>query len=196
MRLRQALVAVPLMLAATGAGIAAASALVPSQSGSEGQPDSLVPGPGELMTGARAAGEAGRPEWAVRTYISRTGRLCVERGRLSAGEFGDIGADGELEPRPAGPTGICGEDPVVAAVDRIAASPATPDVTLVYGASLRRPVSVTVAPEGEPPVALPVGPRGSFIGRFPGLRPPRSLPLTVEMADGTTRTITWEDPGP
>lgn len=199
MRLRRAFVAIGLLLAATGGGIAAASAIVSPQTGFEGQPDSLMPGPAELLVGARASDRAGGPEWAVRTYVSRTGRLCAERGRLSGGVFGDLAADGEFEPRPAGPTGVCGdvdEDPVIAAVDRIAAGASTPELTIVYGATLRRTRSVVVSPEGAEPVSLPVGARGAFIGRFSGLRSPQSLPLTVEFADGATQTITWEDTGP
>ena len=192
--MRRAVLAVVLMLAATGAGIAAASAVVKRDAPFEQEPDRLLPGPAELMTGARAADPAGGPDWATRTYVSRTGLLCAERGRLSGDVFGDLDAEGRLEPRPGGPTGSCGDpgvDPVLAAVDRIAAREGRPAVTVVYGASLRRPREVVVTPEGGPPVSLPVGPRGAFIARFDGLRDPETLPLEVTLADGKVVRITW-----
>jgi hypothetical protein len=64
-------------------------------------------------------------------------------------------------------------------------------MTFVYGASLQRPTGVVVSPEGGTPVSLPLGSRGTFIGQFPGVRAPESLPLTVAFADGRTEEITW-----
>ena len=119
--MRRTLLAVVLVLAATGAGIAAASTFVSAPPAFESAPPHLLPGPAELVVGARLAPSAEGPEWAVRTYISRTGLLCVERGRLRAGVFGDLGEDGQFQPRPAGPTGICGdprENAVVAGIEQ------------------------------------------------------------------------------
>ena len=180
------------LLLATGAGIAAASTLVPDSPGFESAPQHLLPGPAELITGARAPDSEGGPDWAVRTYIGRTGLLCVERGRLEAGIFGDLDGRGRLEPRPGGPTGICG-DPgdVVAGVEQLPARGDDPAHTVVIGASLRRPTAVTVAPDGAPPADLPPGPRGSFIGVFPGLRDARELPLEVTLVGGTRVTFDW-----
>jgi hypothetical protein len=193
--MRRAIVLLVLMVAATGAGIAAASTLVIGEPSFEQAPEHLLPGPAELMVGARAPGPRGAPEWAVRTYVSRTGLLCAERGRLVAGVFGDLAEDGGLEPRPAGPTGICGDtdrEPVVAAVERIAARGAAPARTIVFGASSGRPADATVRPaRGAPPVDLPIGPRGSFIAVFDGLRDPPSLPLEVTLADGRTQRFSW-----
>lgn len=192
--MRRAVIAVALMLAATGAGIAAASAVVNREAPFEQAPDRLLPGPAELLTGASAADPAGGPDWAVRTYVSRTGLLCAERGRLAGDVFGDLDEQGRLEPRPAGPTGSCGdaaEDPVLAAVDRIAAREGRPAVTIVYGASLRRPRTAVVSPGDGPPESLPIGARGTFIGRFDGLRDPETLPLEVTLAGGEVVRITW-----
>jgi hypothetical protein len=181
-----------LMLLATGAGIAAASTLIAGSTTSEPAPEHLLPGPAELMVGARADDPSGGPEWAARTYVSRTGLLCVERGRLVAGIFGDLDAEGRIEPRPGGPTGICGDPAdVVAGVEQLPARGGDPDRTVVLGASLRRPSSVTVTPAGSPPVELAAGSRGAFIGVFPGLRDPRELPLAVVQGDGAQVVIHW-----
>ena len=196
----RALLAIALLLAATGAGSATASAFVDGGEVSfEREPEHLLPGPAELAAGARAADPAGGPAWAVRTYVSRTGRLCAERGRVAAGEFGDLGEEGRLEPRPAGPTGVCadpGRDPVVAAVDRVAAHGAAPARTVVFGASLRRPARAVLRPEGAPELELPIGARGSFIAVLPGLREPATLPLAVELHGGGVETFTWTAPAP
>jgi hypothetical protein len=193
--MRRALTAIVLMLAATGAGIAAASAIVPQPREFEQQPDRLLPGPAEPMTGATAAEPRGGPDWAVRTYVSRTGLLCTERGRLRGDVFGDLREDGGFEPRPPGATGMCGDgrqDPVLAAVDRLPAHAGQPEVTIVYGTSLRRLRAVTVEPDGGEPVDLPIGARSTFIGRFAGLRTPAALPLTVVFADGSSERIAWD----
>ncbi len=192
--MRRTLLAVVLVLAATGAGIAAASTFVSAPPAFESAPPHLVPGPAELVVGARLPPSAGGREWAVRTYISRTGLLCAERGSLSGGVFGDLGEDGQLQPRPAGPTGICGdpkENPVVAGIEQAPARGGEPARTFVIGASLRRPTSATVAAEGEPPTELALGSRGSFIGAFSGLREARDLPLEVTLADGTVVGFDW-----
>ena len=192
--MRRALIAIVLVLAATGAGIAAASTFVGAPPAFESAPPHLLPGPAELMVGARLPASPGGPEWAVRTYISRTGLLCVERGRLQAEVFGDLGAGGRFQPRPPGPTGICGDpqdDLVVAGVEQAPARGEEPARTFVVGASLRRPTSVTVAAEGAPPTELVPGHRGSFIGAFEGLREARELPLEVTLADGTVVTFDW-----
>lgn len=196
MRLRRSALAIALMIAATGAGIAAASVVVAPRGSFEQEPDRLLPGPAELLIGARTPDAPGLPDWAVRTYVSRTGLLCAERGRASGAVFGDLDADGDFEPRPAGPTGVCGDvrvERVVAAVDRVAARDGRPPVTFVYGASLQRPSAAVVSPEGGTPVSLPLGSRGTFIGRFEGLRTPQSLPLSVIFDDGRTEEITWSD---
>jgi len=192
--MRRAIALLVLMIAATGAGIAAASTLVSGEESFEQAPEHLLPGPAELMIGAHAPGPRDAPEWAVRTYVGRTGLLCAERGRLAAGIFGDLGRDGELEPRPAGPTGTCGDtgrEPVVAGVERIAAQGDAPASTIVFGASLSRPTGATVLPAGGEPVDLPIGARGSFIAVFDGLREPRSVPLEVTLADGRTLRFAW-----
>ena len=192
--MRRVLLAFVLVLAATGAGIAAASTFVSAPPAFESAPPHLLPGPAELVVGARVPAPAGAPEWAVRTYISRTGLLCVERGRLRAEVFGDLGEGGQFQPRPAGPTGICGDpqdDVVVAGIEQAPARGEEPARTFVIGASLRRPTSVTVAAEGEAPTALAPGPRGSFIGAFTGLRDARDLPLEVRLADGTVVSFDW-----
>ena len=193
--MRRAFVAILLMIAATGAGIAAASVVVNPATGFDRQPDALMPGAAELIVGARMPGSGDRPGWAVRTYVSRTGLLCAERGRLAVGVFGDVDRSGKLTPRPAGPTGTCGDpadDPIVAVVDRIAAYGPSPDETVVYGASSRPVRSATVPDGGGAPVDLALGSRGSFIGALPGLRSPQTLRLTVEFAGGGSRTITWD----
>jgi hypothetical protein len=192
--MRRALLAIALMLAATGAGIAAASTLVGGPAPFESAPAHLLPGPAELVVGARAPDAGGRAQWAVRTYISRTGLLCVERGRLQAGVFGDMDGGGRFRPRPAGPTGICGdprEDAVVAGVEQAPAMGDEPARTFVIGASLRRPASVTVRPEGGPEAGLAPGPRGSFVGVFEGLREAPELPLAVTLADGAVVSFDW-----
>jgi len=192
--MRRTLVAVVLVLAATGAGIAAASTFVSARPAFESAPAHLLPGPAELVVGARLAPSAGGPGWAVRTYISRTGLLCVERGRVSGGVFGDLGEDGQFLPRPAGPTGICGdpqENAVVAGIEQAPGRGGEPARTFVIGASLRRPTSATVAAEGAPPTELVLGNRGSFIGAFTGLREARDLPLEVTLADGTVVGFDW-----
>jgi hypothetical protein len=190
--MRRALIAILLMIAATGAGIAAASVVV--NPGADLRPDALMPGPAELLVGAHTPGSGDRPGWAVRTYISRTGLLCAERGRLAAGMFGDLDEDGKLAPRPAGPTGTCGDpavDPIIAVVDRIAAHRRSPDETVVYGASIKPVRSATVTDDNGSAVGLAVGSRGSFIGVLSGLLPPQSLRLTVVFADGESRAIAW-----
>ena len=196
----RALLAIVLLLAATGAGIATASAFVDGGDESlEREPEHLLPGPAEPIAGARAAAPSGGPPWAVRTYVSRTGRLCAERGRLARGLFGDVDDGGRFEPRPAGPTGVCadpGRDPVVAAVDQVAAHGATPAHTIVFGASLRRPARAVLRPEAGPELELPIGPRGSFIAVLPGLREPATLPLAVELHGGDVETFTWTAPPP
>lgn len=195
MRLRQAFVAIVLMIAATGAGIAAASVVMNPKTGYERQPDALMPGAAEPLVGARTPGSADHPGWAVRTYVSRTGLLCAERGRLAAGMFGDLDESGRLAPRASGPTGTCGdpaEDPVIAAVDRIAAYRGSPDETVVYGASSKPVRSATITDHNGSAVSLAVGSRGSFVGVLSGLLPPQSLRLTVEFADGESRVLTWE----
>jgi hypothetical protein len=192
--MRRTLLAVVLVLAATGAGIAAASAFVSAPPAFETAPPHLLPGPAELVVGARVPPSAGGPEWAVRTYMSRTGLLCAERGRLSGGVFGDLGEDGEFQPRPAGPTGLCGdpqENAVIAGIEQAPARGEEPARTFVIGASLRRPTSVTVAADGAPPTELEAGQRGAFIGAFPGLRDARDLPLEVTLADGTVVSFDW-----
>jgi hypothetical protein len=194
-RLRQASVAILLMIAATGAGIAAASAVVSPRADFERQPDALMPGAAEPLVGARTPGSGDRPGWAVRTYVSRTGLLCAERGHLAAGMFGDLDESERLVHRPAGPTGTCGdpaEDPVVAVVDRIAAYRRSPDETVVYGASSKPVRSALVTDDNGSSVTLAVGSRGSFIGVLSGLLPPQSLRLTVEFADGESRSISWD----
>ena len=187
------LLAIVLMVAATGAGIAAASAFVPARQSGEAEPDHLMPGPAEPLLGPRSADPTGAAEWGVRTYVSRTGLLCVERGQLAGPVFGDPDDEGRVQARPAGPTGICGtaSSPVVAGVERVAEHEDLPARTFVLGVSLRHPRSVTVTPVGEPPVELPIGARGSFIGVFEGLRDAEDLPLTVELKDGDVTRIDW-----
>jgi hypothetical protein len=185
--MRRALALIALMVLATGAGIAAASSLVGTSPEFEPAPDHLLPGPAELLIGATA-----EDDWAVRTYVSRTGLLCVERGRLRAGIFGDLDARGRLVPRPPGPTGICGDpDSVVAGVEQLPARGDEPARTFVLGASLRRPSTVTVTPPDGPPVDLPAGPRGAFLGVFPDLRGASELPLGVDLADGAQVHFDW-----
>ena len=65
-------------------------------------------------------------------------------------------------------------------------------VTIVYGAAARPLRAVVVMPAGAGPVELAIGSRGSFIGRFSGVRPAESLPLTVEFTDAS-ESITWVD---
>lgn len=189
----RSVLAIVLMLVATGAGIAAASALVPAGSSGEAEPDHLTPGPAELLLGPRAADPTGPIEWGVRTYVSRTGLLCVERGRLSGPVFGDPDREGRVRARPAGPTGICGaaSSPVVAGIERVAEHEGLPARTFVLGVSLLHPRTVTVTPLGETPVELPIGARGSFIGVFEGLREAEDLPLTVALANGDVTRIDW-----
>lgn len=189
----RALLAIVLMLAATGAGIAAASALVPARQSGEAEPDHLMPGPAELLLGPRSADPAGAAEWGVRTYVSRTGLLCVERGRVAGPVFGDLDGEGRVRARPAGPTGICGtaSSPVVAGIERVAEHEGLPARTFVLGVSLRHPRTVTVAPVGGTPVVLPIGARGSFIGVFEGVREAEDLPLTVELSNGDVTRIDW-----
>ena len=192
--MRRALIAVVLMVIATGAGIAAASTIMAGPAAFERAPEHLLPGPAELMVGARSPGAGGEPGWAVRTYVSRTGLLCVERGRLQADLFGDLDEQGRLEPRPAGPTGICGDagrDAVVAGVEQLPAHGEDVAHTVVLGASLRRPTSAVVTPAGGAPVDLPLGARGSFIGVFAGLRPAEDLVLTVTLAGGDQVRFDW-----
>jgi hypothetical protein len=191
--MRRALLAVVLMLAATAAGIAAASTFVPAGSTGEQGPDGLEPGPADLIVGASTLDPTRPVEWGVRTYISRTGLLCVERGRLAGPVFGDPDAQGRIRERPAGPTGICGEaaDPVVAGIERVAAHDDEPARTFVLGASLRHPERAFVTPR-EGAVELPLGTRGSFIGVFEGVRESQDLPLTVILADGATTRIDWQ----
>lgn len=189
-------VAMALMLVATGTGIAAASAIVPAGSPGEEGPDALQPGPAELIVGARSEDPSRSASWGVRTYISKTGMLCVERGLVAGPVFGDRDEHGRVRERPAGPTGICGEpwNAVVAGVERVAAHDDEPAMTFVLGASLRHPQRAVVHPAGARPVELPLGARGSFIGAFEGIRDPEELPLTVFLADGSAAEIDWRGP--
>ena len=191
--MRRALLSIVLMLAATGVGIAAASTFIPTATTGEHGPDELEPGPADLIVGARS-GDPSRPtEWGVRTYISRTGLLCVERGHLEGTVFGDPDPRGRIRERPPGPTGFCGDagDAVVAGIERVAAHDDEPARTFVLGASLRHPRRAFVTRPSEAAVELPIGARGTFIGVFEGIRHPEEVPLTVVLANGEATTIDW-----
>jgi hypothetical protein len=180
------LLAVLTLALATGAGIATASELVAGGEPPDVQLPELLPGPGAPVPGAVAADPDGGPAaWAVRTYVSQTWLLCAEAGRAVNGAFGDIDGEGRLVARPPGPTGTCADphsDPLIATVRRIAGPP---ERTVVFGASGREPRSVTLAVGEDPPLPLPVGARGSFIGVLEGLRDPASVRLDATLGDGT-----------
>jgi hypothetical protein len=196
--MRRPLLAAAMLALATGAGIATASALMPESERFETAPQHLLPGPAQVVVGARAPDPGGGPDWAVRTYVSRTGGLCAELGRLRGGVFGDVGADGAFVPRAEGATGTCAGDPAEPLVAAIRHSPATQREaarTVLFGASARGLRELRVSPRGEPDLDLAVGARGSFVAAFAGTRPEQDLPLAARFRDGAAQRVDWSGTG-
>jgi hypothetical protein len=192
--MRRPLLAAAMLVLATGAGIATASALIPETERFETAPEHLLPGPAPVVVGARAPDPAGGPDWAVRTYVSRRGGLCAELGRLRGDVFGDVGADGAFAPRHEGATGTCAGDPSERLVAAIRHAPATDGEaarTVLFGASGRGLRELRVSPRGEPGLDLAVGARGSFVAVFAGIRPERELPLAASFRDGAAERVDW-----
>jgi hypothetical protein len=192
--MRRPLLAAAMLVLATGAGIATASALIPEAERFETAPEHLRPGPAEVLVGARTPDPAGGPDWAVRTYVSRRGGLCAELGRLQGGVFGDVGQDGAFAPRPEGATGTCAGDPaerLVVAIRHVQANEGQAARTVLFGASARGLRDLRLSPRGEPGRDLAVGARGSFVAAFAGTRPETDLPLAASFRDGGVQAVDW-----
>src|SRR4051794_33444712 len=93
--MRRLMIAAAVLLS-IGAGVGAASALVPQSSDEPNDdPAKYQPDGGPVAVHALADDPAGGPAWGVRVYRSRTGLTCPEAGRVQDGLFGrDDGNEG------------------------------------------------------------------------------------------------------
>lgn len=108
------------LIAAVLAGVATASAVLPTRSAdATAGPDAVTPDDDAPRTLARTQDPRGGPDWAVRVYRSRTGATCPELGRTDGRQFGARSGEG-VTPVPLAAAGSCGDlgaSPAVGAVN-------------------------------------------------------------------------------
>jgi hypothetical protein len=191
------LVPVLLVLLATCAGVAAASALVPAghdhareaaDAGSAGH----EPNDDRARVYRLADDPGGRePGWGVRVYESTTGRTCLSAGRVDAqGRFGRAGDDGRLVELPPAPDGACadlGRHPLALSVRQYPARGGHPARAVVYGAVARADTVVELRCEGGPPRRLSTAEGRTFLAVAAGVRLD-GCTLTVTPAGGDARS--------
>lgn len=179
---------------ATALGAAAASAIVTPQGLPEPVNLAPVPGTGRVDRSEPDPDPDGGPDWAVRLYESEAGAACVELGRTRGGRFGRLDADGRLQPLPLRGAGACANlavDPLVLAVDRVAARGAQPARTILFGRAGARVVAVRVRRAGAVPARPALGSGGGFLLPLAGLLAPSQLPVSVTLSDGRVVAYDW-----
>lgn len=192
MRLRPGASLLASIAGATVLGAAAASALVGPPA--PPAPANPAPVPGTGRVDRSEPDPDGGPDWAVRLYESETGAACVELGRTSGGRFGRLDDDGRLEPLPLRAAGACANlavDPLVLAVNRVAARAAQPARTIVFGRAGAGVVAVRVRRAGAVPARPALGAGGGFLLPLAGLLEPSRLPVSVTLSDGRVVTYDW-----
>ncbi|HEX8103883.1 MAG TPA: hypothetical protein VF533_14800 [Solirubrobacteraceae bacterium] len=185
------------VLAATLAGVAAASALTGTASQSEPPPaaEQFVPRDGTTRVTPGAADPDGGPRWGVRTYTSREGQSCVEVGRVTpGGRYGRLEANGEVAELPSAPSGVCGDldvDPVILAINTRAARGGLPARTVLYGQAAPDVEAMTAGAPGRAaaPVAL-TGER-TFVVVAEGIHEASEFPVDVRTRDGEVTRYRW-----
>jgi hypothetical protein len=180
-------VAVTVVTAAAGAG----AVKIVDRAG-KGKPLKPEPGKGAqtlqpakdpaVVTSSAVADPDGGPPWVLRAYTNAEGGSCVQVGRLSGGDFGQV-QRGEFRKLPTSAPGQCSvadERGPLVAVERRGANR-----TLVYGLAVDRDAPVTVSVGDVRKRVRPAG-LGAFVTVFTGAD--RTLPIVVTSKAGG-RTI-------
>ncbi|MDT7801717.1 MAG: hypothetical protein QOI78_5150 [Actinomycetota bacterium] len=193
MRLTRLLKLVAAILVAAAVGVSAASAVVGGQAAPAAQsPEAQA---GSDSVDQTAPDPRGGPDWAVRVYTSTTA-ACVELGRVSAGRFGQLDADGSFYGLPLDEGGTCGDletDPVILAVNRYPAEDGRGARTVLFGQASRGVTDVHVMRGDGTSRAHPgVGPAGGFVLPLAGMMSPTVLPTVVTLSDGRHVSFDWK----
>lgn len=197
MSVRRILTLALAVLAATIGGVAAASALTggAAQDDTSAAPPELAPRDGTTRVTPGAADPAGGPQWAVRTYQSKSGNDCVEVGRLSpAGRYGRLEADGRVTELPSAPSGVCGDtttDPVVLAVDARPEREGVPARTVLYGYARPDVESVSAGAPGRAMQPLELSGDRTFVLVTEGVHSASEFPVDVRTRDGRLEPYRW-----
>jgi hypothetical protein len=191
-RLTRVLKLAAAILVAAAVGVSAASAVV----GRGGAPVVQSPEPelGSDSIDRTAPDPRGGPDWAVRVYTSTTGSACVELGRIEAGRFGQLDADGAFYDLPLDEGGTCGDlaaDPVILAVNSYPPRERRDARTVLFGRASPNVTDVLVT-HGKSPAAHPgAGPAGGFVLAMAGAVSPSTLPTVVTLRDGRRLSFDW-----
>ncbi|HEX2085963.1 MAG TPA: hypothetical protein VHF89_09800 [Solirubrobacteraceae bacterium] len=176
------------VVAATAAGVAAASAITAPDETAPTGPRSLDPD-GRPAVHALADDPDGGPRWGVRLYRTREGLTCPNAGRVEDGRFGRVGARGEHIPLPPSADGACADlatAPLALAIHRYPNRPGQRERGVVFGAVSERVSSLRYRSPTADRV-LPTTRDGAFLAVEPDARM-RDATLIVETGDGRTKT--------
>lgn len=187
----------PVRLAGAGVtaaalGVSAASAVVDTSSAPA--PQSAIPLAGSERVGPIAADPAGGLAWALRSYMSTSGGICVQVGRAYAGRFGQIDAGGTFRVRPLDEGGTCGDlaaEPVILAVNTYPARPDRDARTVLFGRASPAVADILVQRDGTVEMRPMIGSAGGFLLPLAGTLAASQLPVTITLADGRSRIYGW-----
>jgi len=181
------------MVATAAIGVSAASAFV-GPPPAVVTPRSPVAQPGSDRIDQTRPDPGSGLDWGVRSYASTSGASCTEVGRMSAGRFGHIRADGSFEPAAVREGGTCGNlavEPVVLAINHYPATARDAPRTVLFGRARPDVAAIRVTgPDGtERP--LVAGAAGGFVLPLAGAVAPTALPVQVTLTDGQSQTFDW-----
>lgn len=185
---RRLIIGLAFVLTAFG-GVASASVLSagPAAEAPAVSDDAAVPG--SARTGARVPDPGRGPPWAVRTYVSTTGRRCADVGRMNGQAFGPSDTSGRVQDTPVSFSGSCAEpgaDPALVILARYAGAAAAPRSVLFGFADAAVRTVTTTGPDGPAAVALDA--ERTFLVVRAGLSDPGTWLLTATLNDGSTRS--------
>jgi hypothetical protein len=193
MRLKRFTAVLAGSVAAAVLGVAAASAVTGATK--EDAPPSVKAKPGSAKVGARHPDPGGGSPWAVRRYTSTSDAACAEAGRYDGRDFGATDQQGDVENQPADEAGVCSdltEDPAVIAINQIGARDGQDARTVVFGVAGADVVAVRFAEGAQSRQEIELDGERTFAVVIDGLVDPASLPVELELADGSVVTQTWE----
>lgn len=181
------------LLLAIGAGVAAASIVMPAGSDTAGEPASVAPDGGPVYLDGEAEDPRGGPRWTTRMYSSKSGHSCTQAGRVLDGRFGRLDADGSFTQLPVAAAGTCTppeSDSLVVVVNRYYGPEAGGGRTVVFGTADRTVATLELQTPSEA-VAVQRGERGGFVAVHDSLSA-NDVTLTAVLVDGTTKQFRLE----
>jgi hypothetical protein len=180
-------VGLPLGAALAAAAVSAGAVRIADRAGEPIAPERgssayRAPEDPAVIEASAVANPSGGPRWVVRAFTTKSGRECVQLGRLREGVFGQVQA-GRFRALPAATLGTCASHVAHGPQIVVSRRPGM-DLTVVYGLAVD-PAPVSIRFGAQHRRVTPVG-FGAFVAVFEGADHHRPI-VVSSRAEGRPR---------